>query len=279
MTSLALWWKLTKLKHPDYPIAARAAKELAKAKDANAVAPLCELLVRSADPTKQALVVFILDEIGDTRAVPALIKALQQNSLVDAAISLGNFRDPRGFEPLLAALKSRDAALRLAAVEALGRFRDRSAALALEPLALNDPESKVRLAAANVLTALGADWGPPEKDIHTAIQNRLDAIKKINGTTGSSSMSQVYGIWSVHDSDNKKVMEQALADLGFHLKHFAKRVSERDLRNVAGLGELYVVWENRGCLNELLDQSKITFNVQDLRQMARQELVRRGSKV
>ncbi len=117
-----------------------------------------------------------LGEIGDARAVPALIQGL----LVDkdpcdygrtalarigppaveplvavlqdkvqgplAADALGRIGDRRAFEPLLAAMKSEDPFLRKAAAKAIGRLGDPRA---LAPLleALNDPELAFEAAA------------------------------------------------------------------------------------------------------------------------------------
>lgn len=79
--------------------------------------------------------------------VDGLIKVLatgkHPESREEAAEALGDLRDPKAVEPLIAALKDRDAEVREGAAEALGKIGDRRAVEALTE-ALNDPRHDVR---------------------------------------------------------------------------------------------------------------------------------------
>ena len=97
-----------------------------------------------------------LGEIGDTRAVPALIEALGDPSISwIAAESLGKLGDPRAVQPLIAALGSDERWLRRNAATALGLIGDPAAAGPLASL-LADTRRDVRVAAASALGTIGA---------------------------------------------------------------------------------------------------------------------------
>lgn len=97
-----------------------------------------------------------LGEIGDTRALRALLRALEANdsavcvAAVDALCRVG---DPQVVEPLIAALRHHNGHVRAAAIDALRRL---DATTAVEPLRalLRDPVWDVRRAAAEALGRL-----------------------------------------------------------------------------------------------------------------------------
>lgn len=96
-----------------------------------------------------------LGEIGDPRAVPALIEALKDPAISwIAAESLGKLGDPRAVPPLIAALGSDEKWLRRNAATALGRIGDPAAAGPLTTL-LSDGKDNVRQAAASALGMIG----------------------------------------------------------------------------------------------------------------------------
>jgi len=80
----------------------------------------------SSDPDVRKFVVDILGDIGDTRAVPELIKRLDDvdgNIRVASAEALGKIRDPRAVDALVACLSRSDQSwLDYAAAEALGEI-------------------------------------------------------------------------------------------------------------------------------------------------------------
>jgi HEAT repeat protein len=106
-----------------------------------------------------------LGEIKDPRAVEPLIAALgdeRSDVRQAAAEALGEIKDPRAVEPLIAALKDAEWRVRAAAAYALGEIKDPRA---VEPLiaALKDAEWRVREAAAQALDHLG--WEPAQDEI------------------------------------------------------------------------------------------------------------------
>ncbi|MGB7546204.1 MAG: HEAT repeat domain-containing protein [Terracidiphilus sp.] len=92
-----------------------------------------------------------LGEIKDPRAVEPLIAALQVKDLRwNAALALGEIKDPRAVEPLISALQDKDSEFREKVAQSLGEIKDPRADAALTA-ALKDPEEKVLHAAANSL--------------------------------------------------------------------------------------------------------------------------------
>ena len=96
-----------------------------------------------------------LGDIGDPKAVPALIESLSDPVISwVAAESLGKIGDKRAVQPLIAALGSDEKWLRRNAATALGLLGDPAAVLPLMKL-LSDRKHDVRQAAAAALGNLG----------------------------------------------------------------------------------------------------------------------------
>jgi HEAT repeat protein len=93
----------------------------------------------------------------DLGAVPYLGKALNDHGdedvRADAALKLGNLKDPMAIEPLAKGLHDVDPEVRKSVVEALGRIGGERA-IPLLTEALNDKEEEVRNAAAEALEGL-----------------------------------------------------------------------------------------------------------------------------
>jgi HEAT repeat protein len=80
---------------------------------------------RNEDLIVRGRAALMLGQLGDTRAVVALIRALDAPGLqtpVNAAQALGKLGDTRAIKPLLMMAESPDAAFRAAALEALERL-------------------------------------------------------------------------------------------------------------------------------------------------------------
>ena len=120
------------------------ALESLRAFGAQLVEPVIALL-HDPDPDMRAGAIAVAAAFDDKRIVPATIELLKDPDWwlrISAADTLGRLRDPRGVEPLVAALG--DADVKWAAVEALGRIADPRALQALGKM-LADPAADVRI--------------------------------------------------------------------------------------------------------------------------------------
>ncbi|MBI4222080.1 MAG: HEAT repeat domain-containing protein [Planctomycetes bacterium] len=131
----------------EYPeIRIFAAKELVKIKDPSVIGVLIDA---TADKQEEVRIEVIqaLGEIGDERAVKPLVYALGDESLVvreKSASALGKLGRPEAEEALISALNSNtNLSLVCAVIEAMGQIRDTRA---VEPLIafLNHKEAKIR---------------------------------------------------------------------------------------------------------------------------------------
>src|SRR3989338_1718104 len=131
----------------EYPeIRIFAAKELVKIKDPSVIGVLIDA---TADKQEEVRIEVIqaLGEIGDERAVKPLVYALGDESLVvreKSASALGKLGRPEAEEALISALNSNtNLSIVCAIIEALGQIRDTRA---VEPLIafLNHKEAKIR---------------------------------------------------------------------------------------------------------------------------------------
>jgi len=112
---------------------------------------------KSDDPRIRQYLSMVLGNLGDRRATPLLIEALQDQSpdtRIYAALALGRLRDPNAVMPLVQIFGSDDRDVRKAAAYALGEMRDPRALPALAS-ALNDPIADVRYNAAIAVARYG----------------------------------------------------------------------------------------------------------------------------
>jgi HEAT repeat protein len=142
--------------HEGHPEAGYRTEDIAKemAKHGGDVDALIDLLISRYQLDREKAADY-LGEIGDSKAVPALIEALEDPVISwIAAESLGKIGDKRAVQPLIATLGSDEKWLRRNAAKALGRIRDPAA---VEPLIklLSDRKHDVRQAAAEALGAIG----------------------------------------------------------------------------------------------------------------------------
>jgi HEAT repeat protein len=111
-----------------------------------------------------------LGTIGEPAVEPLLAALKDKDAAVrrGAAMTLGKIPDPRAVEPLLAALKDMDGRVRLEAEGALGKIKDPRA---VEPLIadLKDENASVRRAARRVLGEIGE---PAVGPLVTALKDR-----------------------------------------------------------------------------------------------------------
>ncbi|HEY0158910.1 MAG TPA: HEAT repeat domain-containing protein [Thermoanaerobaculia bacterium] len=112
---------------------------------------------KNDDPRIRQYLSMVLGNLGDRRATPLLIEALQDRApetRIYAALALGRLKDPAAVPPLLDVFAKDERDIRKAAAYALGEIGDRRA---VEPLvgALQDPIADVRYNAAIALARFG----------------------------------------------------------------------------------------------------------------------------
>jgi HEAT repeat protein len=119
-------------------------------------APALIELVRTGKPQARVCAAIALGEIGDSRAVDALVRCLgaEPGLVAAAAGALGRIGSRQAVGPLVAALASADTAVRIAAVRALGLIGDTAATLSLLS-AMRDPCAQVVCAAASAVGRTG----------------------------------------------------------------------------------------------------------------------------
>lgn len=112
---------------------------------------------KNDDPRIRQYLSMVLGNLGDKRATPLLVEALNDPSIdtrIYAALALGRLRDPDSVPPLLTQFNGDEKDVRKAAAYALGEIGD---ARAREPLAaaLGDADANVRYNTAIALTRMG----------------------------------------------------------------------------------------------------------------------------
>lgn len=123
-----------------------------------------------------------LGEIGDARAVEALIAALQDTSRFatvrrNAATALGHLADRRAVPVLVEALADEAPNVRWAAARALGALGDARAGEAISNL-LDDPIAEVAAAASEALATLGVqrEGDPPGRAVFKPVYDSAVAL-------------------------------------------------------------------------------------------------------
>jgi HEAT repeat protein len=111
-------------------IARRHAQEELMQLGAEAVAPLLHSLQTSSDYRQKIAIIAVLANIGDVRAVDALIRELETGNLsvrIMSAEALGNFHTPQVFEALQRRLNAEEVMVQIWIVESLGKLGNRHA--------------------------------------------------------------------------------------------------------------------------------------------------------
>ena len=113
--------------------------------------PLLTKTLGEAHPLVRAQICYILGQIKDRAAVPALLDALRGEFYTvraKSAAALGEIGDPQAIQLLLTALKDKEDSVRVSAALALGKFHNPATFDEIANLLLDDPKIEVRQAAA-----------------------------------------------------------------------------------------------------------------------------------
>jgi HEAT repeat protein len=154
---------ITALDHYDPEIRAAAARVIGRLQVKSAGEPLINAVNDSQPPVRFAAM-RALGDIREETAIEALTRQLEHYRKGEGAWSaldgLARIGHPSSIPVFTARLTDRDAFVRRAAIEGLGRARGSDAIAALENVAVNDSSDMVRAAAAFALQKLGQDRLP-----------------------------------------------------------------------------------------------------------------------
>ncbi len=173
----------------DFSVKSNIAEALARIGDPMAVDPLIALLATEPADQKTAtldriknmkkLTLIALGDIGDKRAYPALVAALDNNYLEESAIrALGKLKDPRAIPLLRKYLSEKNASLRNSAMGALGELGDPEALNQLIILSKEKNYTESRGSAAflaNTLRKFIENPDPELRERARATYNELEA--------------------------------------------------------------------------------------------------------
>ncbi len=252
-----------------------------------------------------------IGQIGDAQAVEPLVAALkdEENSVRRAAVmALGRIGDAQAVEPLVTALKDKDLSVRTRAVEALGRIADVRVVEALLAAfkAKYDAQQAEEKALTRIINAKSAQslgvW-PRDEDLlleRVIIANVLgqiggkQAIEALEAAlkdaeeqirqAAAAVLGQIGAVRAVgplvellyvgRDSD----LDAAIEALLTILKSAAMDIATEDLRQLAGLASV-VRLKAQYSRNLYIGDKTIPVDCSHLKQLAQQELIRRGLEV
>jgi len=173
--------------------------------------PTVMTLLRNASGAIRSGAVRTLGQLGDPRAVDALLPFLQDPDSfvrIAAAEALGAFDDPRIFPALAPLLEDPKGDMRSTAAKALGRSGDPQAVLALMAL-LKDPQTGVRESAAEALMHVGKAAAPA-------------LIKALNNPMARSDRRRALeALGEIGDARAIPVLAEALEDGDWTLRRIA----------------------------------------------------------
>lgn len=142
-----------RLEDGEAAVAAMAAWALGEIQDP-ASAPALQKAVHSTSPRVRLASTWALGQFEDAsfaKDVLPLLRDTDPGMRAIAAEALGRMKSPRVGQALIGSLTDRSAQVRRTAANALGNMEERSAAVQLESLLLNDPDPDVRRECANAL--------------------------------------------------------------------------------------------------------------------------------
>jgi len=172
--------------------------------------------VNSPDPSLRCAAAEALGDLGDTRAVKALTKALLDGDRRVRSAAAEALVDLRALEPLIQALREGDGDARFVATEALGRLGDPRAVEALIK-ELKDGDRSLQRAAAEALGSLGdaravmpllRTLRDPNSDVQSAA---AEALGRLRDARAVEPIIQALGVFSPHV---KRLAAEALGRLG-----------------------------------------------------------------
>ncbi|HEX8634259.1 MAG TPA: HEAT repeat domain-containing protein [Pyrinomonadaceae bacterium] len=187
--------------------------------------------------------VVALGRIGDARAAPALIKTLDEDAelIIDTANALAQIGDQRAFDPLLALVGDRSAAVRQAVIGALNSLGSPAMPGRVLPL-LDDPDPNVRESAVKIAGYFGypecADLllercGDDDERVRRAAIEHLPyfederatatLVRALRRDTPKVRAAAAAALAQVEDTEVAAHLSDALADEDSWVRYFAAR--------------------------------------------------------
>ncbi|MGH9838914.1 MAG: HEAT repeat domain-containing protein [Blastocatellia bacterium] len=306
-----LWWTLRQLKQQltsdDSKMRKQAAQKLGEIKDTRAIEPLIAALKDGRSDVRRAAAEALV-KIGEAAVEPlvAAFKDSGSNVRQVAAKALGEIGDARAVEPLVAVLKDSDSGVRQVAAWALRSLKwqpandTQRAALAVadkrwdeavrlgtaavEPLAtaLKDSRSDVQVKAVYALWKIG-DARAVELLVAALKDSNMDVMLSAALALGKIGDARAV-LPLIQLTKNSNVAEAAVGALQNFLESEAALVAADTLLAVTALTHVYTTeirYKHYACGGGIQSSQeyKISLDCSRLRQMARQELIRRGIKV
>jgi HEAT repeat protein len=275
------------LKDRNCDVQRAAAVALGKIGDVQAVEPLSFALVGDA-PSLRISAAEALGQIGGTRSAEMLMVALMDDDKSVQVSALKALKETGYEQVLIAALRDGDMYVRREAVGVLGKIGD---ARAVEPLiaALRDGDIYVRRDAVEALTKIGKASVEP---LITALNDGYEevrmgaakALEKIGDARAIESLAKflIAECCFASTQGNWRWFSIMIKPLERLLGNIAANIETEDLRRIATLKDNYEPGEYRvGCapgighsVGSYTPPSGV--DCSQVRQLARQELIRRG---
>jgi HEAT repeat protein len=256
----------------------RYTRRLGQAGDARAVDPLLRAL-GDPDSSVRAHARTALQTLGvPVSEAETRIGALHDQDWrvrCEAAAALGPLGDARAVEPLIRALGDESEYVRTPVASALGRLGD---ARAVGPLirALGDKDWNARNAVAGALRAIGASAVEPLIGaLHDENSNaRRAAVEALAAIDDPRAVSPLIGAL-ITALGNEEWPGHALGALEPALERSSQGIDADLLRRVCRLQDSCAIYNDKPCSAE---DSVCVISYSRVKQLARQELIRRGLK-
>lgn len=263
---------ISALKDSDVDVRQRAASALEKIADARAVEPFI-IALKDIDTDVRRCAASALEKIGDARAVESLIGALKDSDsdcytlAISGLVKLGGI----AVEQLIIALKDSDAKVRYRAAFVLDRIGD---ARAVEPLigALKDSASGVRSSAASALGNIGDSRAIEPLIIALNENDFLFQVAAIEALGKVGDTQAVHPLCAFLNNDRLFITADSALKAIFNRSYNAWTID--DLHWLARLENTYFTESTNNCGYRV--GGGIQFDRSQLKQLARQELIRRG---
>lgn len=209
------------LSHPEEEVRTAALVLAENLADPRLVEPIARLLT-DGDWWLRITACDTLGRLKDERAVPHLVKALEDDDARWAAIdALAQIASPSSLKPLAGMLRDPRPEVRIEVIRAFSRFTDQRLLTLLEQVKEKDPSSEVRTRASEVL-----------RDMQTRLEVTIDEAERGTAVTSSTKLARPI------DKLLAQIREQGASDLHFTVEEppFVRRAGK--LERMGGIGPL-----------------------------------------